>query len=646
MTPSAFTPTQPHPVLQLPTPEQAVALGPERWREAMAKREAAIADERARPLWRSKEPPIWRVCDALWGAPWLDADEAERIRRNLNFRKPVNILYLLGGWGSGKTEYAAMRMSRLMQTIPNQIFWYLHETRTSQQDQQDPIVYKYLPPNLKTGKAIMEQTTYIAYKEKTGFSDGSFVLPNHSKGRFWTYEGGIDKLQGPTVRAAWGDELMPTEFVTAVGSRVGRANGIFFITFAPIHGHTPTVQEAVDGAEVCREITAFLNPADGGKRDVARYLGLTEEEYAKLREFFDRKEAPPYPNIPWSRPEDCAKWLTGEPSQPTVPAGRKFKTLPRVLKPVDPEESRAVVLFNGSDNPYGKPLSTFSINSGVSEELGNRYFYGHTKQSKARMFPKFDLKVHVIDDEAIPAFGTNYHLIDPAGRNFFQGWLRFVPRKVYLYREWPGDYGIPVNGELVFPGPWALPHGKLGDGARGPAQDPFGFGLADYKAEIARLEGWKDYAKPRKENETIKEWVTGMYPQNGARETILRRFIDSRFASTPHLEDDRPVTMLENFAGLGLYFETTPGDDINEGVQGINDWLGYDLGRPLDALNCPTLYIAKSCKNTIFSLQTWKNAERGKGASKDPIDILRYAALLGLSYIPPEAYATAPGGSY
>ena len=646
MTAPAFQPTEPHPVLQLPTLEETLALGPERWREAMNRREAAIQGEKNAPLWRSAEPPIWKVCDALWGAPWLDAAEAERIRGNLGFRKPVNILLLLGGWGSGKTEYAAMRMMRLMSTIPNQIFWFLHETRPSQQDQQDPIVYKYLPPNLKTDKAIMEKTTYIAYKEKTGFSDGSFVYPNHSRGRFWTYEGGVDKLQGPTVRAAWGDELMPTEFVTAVGSRVGRANGVFFITFAPIHGHTPTVQEFCDGAEVCREITAFLNPADGGPRDVARYLGLGDGEYGKLRVFFERQEKPPFPNVPWARPEDCAQWLTGGSGQPAVPAGRKFKTLPRVLKPMDPEEGRAVVLFNGSDNPYGKPLSTFMINSGASEELGNRYFYGHTTQSKARMFARFDEKIHVIDDKDIPQFGTNAHIIDPAGRNFFQSWFRFCPRRVYLYREWPGDYAIPVGGELVVPGPWALPHGRLGDGARGPAQDPFGFGLADYKEEVARLEGWKDLAKPRPPDMTKTEWVRGLFAENGAREVVARRFIDSRFASTPHIENDRPVTMLENFADLGLFFETTPGDDINEGVQAINDWLAWDAGKPRDALNCPTLYVARSCKNTIFALKTWKNAERGKGATKDPIDNLRYAALAGLGYIPPEAHASTPGGSY
>lgn len=635
-----YTPV--HPVLVLPTPAEAQAMGYDAWRAALAKREQLIQQELTAPLWKMWEPPVWRVLDALWGAPWLAEDEARLIRENLNFRKPVNILLLLGGWGSGKTEYAANRISRLMQQKERGIFWFLHETQPAAVDQQHPIVFKYLPPQLRGTKAILETTTYVAYKEKTGFSDGSFVLPNHSRGRFWTYQGGVDALQGPTVNAAWGDELMPPEFVTAVGSRVARANGVFFITFAPIHGHTAVVQEFLDGAEKVREITAFLNPEDGGERDVARYLGLSDAELAALRGYFERKEKPPIPAVPWSRPEDCAKWLTGEPSQPAVPPGRRFKKVPRVLKPADPEESRAVVLLNGSDNPFGKPLSVFTLNASVSEELGNRYFYGFTKASRARMFPKFDRRVHTIDDAAIPSHGTNYLWADPAQRNFFMGWLRFTPRRIFLYREWPGDYDIPGVG---VPGPWALPHGKLGDGQRGPAQDAFGFGLADYKAELARLEGWKDY-KEQPDNVQKIDWVKPMFAENGSREVVLRRFLDSRYASTPHQENDRPVTMLENFAELGLFFETTPGDDINEGVQGINDWLNYDQTRPIDALNCPRLLVAKSCKNTIFALETWKNAERGKGATKDPIDILRYASLQGVDYVPADAYATTGGGSY
>lgn len=648
-----FQPTPWHPVLTMPTPEQALAMGAERWMDAMLKREKTIRDEEQQPLWGCFEPPIWRVVDALWGAPWLDVAEAERIRQNLGFSHSVRIVMLLGGWGSSKTEYAANRMSRLMQLrteADGGIFWFLHETVPSAVDQQHPIVYKYLPPQLKTEKAIMEKVTYIAYKAKTGFSDGSFVLPNGVKGRFWTYEGGVDKLQGPTVNGAWGDELMPPEFVHSVGSRVSRAGAgaVFFITFAPIHGYTPTVQEMCDGAQVCREITSFLHPADGGSRDVGRYLGLTDAEFEEFRRWKKREEKPPFPCVPASRPEDCSKWLTGEPSQPAVPEGRKFKKLPRVLKPLDPEENRAVVLFNGADNPFGDPYSVFALNANVSEELAGRYFFGFTSKGLARKFPKFERAVHTIDDAAVPAFGANHLFIDPCdGRNFFMTWARVTPKAVFIYREWPGDYEIPDVG---VPGPWALPSGKYGDGAPGPGQEGFGFGLIDYKAEIARLERWKDAleptdpkAAPEAKSDRVKKW----FAENGAAEVVMRRFLDSRFASTPHVQEDRPVTMLENFADIGLHFEPTPGDDIAEGVQAINDLLSYDPAKPIDALNCPRFFVAKSCKNTIFALETWRGKEGRKGATKDPIDNLRYLVLSGVAaYTPPEAFESEGGGHY
>ena len=642
-----------HPVLTMPTPEQALAMGSAACVQALEMREKAIHDEKAFPLWSSWEPPIWRVIDALWGAPWLDQAEAEQIRLNLKFKHPVKIVMLLGGWASSKTEYAAMRMSRLMQrrkASEGGIFWFFHHTIPSAVDQQHPIVYKYLPANLRTEKSIQEKVTYIAYKEKTGFSDGSFVLPNHAKGRFWTYDGGVDKLQGPTVHGAWADELMPPEFVPAVGSRVSRAGAgaVFFITFAPINGYTETVKELCDGAEVCREITSFLHPLDGGERDVGRYLGLAEAELAQLRAWHQREQAPPFPNVPWSRPEDCSKWLTGEPSQLVVPAGRKFKKLPRVLKPHDPEENRAVVFLNGSDNPYGNPFSVYALNAAGGDELAGRYFFGYTTKGVVRKFPKFDPKVHVVPDSAVPKFGNDYLFVDPAdgGRNFFMTWIRVTPAAAYVRREWPGNYEIPDVG---IPGPWALPSGKLGDGAPGPGQDPMGFGLVDYKAEIARLEGWKDAFAPtvlgKEESKTdrVKRW----FAENGAAENIHRRFIDSRFASVAHMENDRPVTMLENFAALGMFFEPTPGDDISEGVQGINDLLGYEQTKPIDALNCPKLFFAESCKNTLFSLQTWQGKEGRKGATKDPIDNLRYFVLSGVNtYVSAESYASEGGGHY
>lgn len=640
--PPAFRPTEPHPVLQLPTPADAVAMGPERWLKAMELREKVIRDEQAEPLFRCYEPPIWKVCDALWGAPWLDEQEAEAIRLNLGFKFPVNVLYLLGAQRSGKTEYAANRMSRITQRRESGLSWMFHNTMAASVDAHQKLMWKYLPPNLR-GKAILSQTTYIAYKDKTGFSDGSFVLPNLHKQRFLSYDMPLTDLQGMNCDAIALDEFATPEHIDTAKARVSVKNGVVLQMLAPIEGYTPLVQSACDGAEVVRETIAYLNPEDGGPRDIARYLGLTEEEAEKLKAWLARKQKPPVPNVPWSRPEDCSKWLTGESGQVPSPAGRKFKRVPRIQRPADLEGKSAVVHFNGGDNPFGNPVSLVLLNSNVSEEQGNRIFYGVAKEGLARMFPRFG-REHIIPDEAIPKFGTNYQWTDPAGRNFFWMHLRFCPGgKIYVYREWPGNYDIPGQG---VPGPWALPDGKLKDGRRGPAQESFGFGLIDYKKEMARLEGWKDALKAVDERLTDTEQIKDWSADNGAAEVVARRFIDSRYASTPHLENDRPVTLRDNFADIGLYFELTPGDSVNEGVKLINDALRWDTTKPLNGTNCPRLYIAQSCLNTIFALRTWRNADGSRSATGDPIACLRYAMLQGVGYMAPEDYVATGGGSY
>lgn len=643
MSASGFTPTEPHPVLQLPTAEQAAGMGAEKWIEAMKLRETAIRGESKEPLYRCWEPPIWRVCDALLGLPWVPEAEANAIRTNLGFKQPVSVLYLLGAQRSSKTEYATNRMSRVTQRKADGLSWMFHNTLAASVDSHQKLIWKYLPANLR-GKSITSQTTYIAYKDKTGFSDGSLVLPNLHKLRFMSYDMPLTDLQGQNLDAAAADEFVTPEHVETLKARVAVKNGFVIIMLAPILGYTPLVQSASDGAELVKESIAFLNPSDGGQRAVHSYLGLSEEETEQLRAWLGRKMKPPYPNVPWSRPEDCSKWLTGESGQPSIPEGRKFKTLPRVEKPVDPEEKSAIVHFQGGDNPFGNPLSLVLLNANASEETGNRIFYGVAKKGIARMFPKFNPKVHVIPDAAVPKFGTNYMWEDPAsGRNPFRTWIRVTPTAAYVYREWPGDYEIPGIG---VPGPWALPHGTLHDGAPGPAQEAFGFGLLDLKVELARLEGWKDAAKPMPPGVSESEWRKSWSSENGAAEIISRRFIDSRAASTPHIEDDRPVTLLENYADIGVFYDLTPGDALSEGVMLINDRLSYDSSKPVDALNCPRLFIAASCKNTIFALQTWKNAQKGKGATKDPIDNLRYFVLQGVDYLAPDSYESSGGGHY
>jgi phage terminase large subunit-like protein len=534
----AFTPT-PHPVLAMPTPAEAMAMGAERWRAAMLRREEIIQKEKLDPFRHSWEPPIWKVCDALLGFPWVDAEWAEKMRRRLGFKKRVRVLLINGGNRAGKSQYAGSRAMRILRLKDSVRGWALHSKDQMGIDYQQPIFWHYMDPSLKV-KDIRSATTYITYKQKTGFSEGKFVLPNRSDMTFLNYEMDKKTIEGGNLDIIWPDELVPPDWVETMELRIAEKDGSMIVTFTPIEGYTPTVAMFQDGATVAMEMTAFVCPKDGGPPDVARALGLNEEQLEEIKRAAEEKRTPIYPQ---SVPQDCSAWIEGKTGQPDVPAGREFETVPRVLKCVDAEENRAVVFFHSADNPYGNPKSVWALIQSKPAAFIKERFYGVASKSFAARFPKFNLKVHVVSPEQVPAEGTNYHLVDPSsGRNFFMLWMRVTPENVYVYREWPGPYYIEGVG---VPGPWALPDGRHPDGKPGPAQTTFGFGNLDYKKQIAKLEGWKDAEKPKPEKLTEREWIAEWDEYNGAREVIARRKMDSRFASAPKQENDRPVTLID-----------------------------------------------------------------------------------------------------
>jgi phage terminase large subunit-like protein len=639
----------PHPVLGLPTPAQMAALGYDKTAEVLLQREKLIRQEQADPFGHTWEPPIWKVCDALLGFPWVDKDWAERMRQHLGFSKPVKILLINGGQRGGKSQYASNRTMRLLRlgrggNAPVR-GWALHSSLQMSRDYQQPLFWLYLPPELKA-KDIKTRTTYIAYKQKTGFSEEKFVMPDGADMLFKSYDQDRSGIEGGNLDIIWPDELVPSDWVETMELRIAEKNGWMVITFTPVEGYTETVRLFQDGAEVVKESVAFLSPRDGGEPDVPRALGLTEEEFAEVKRAESEGRASYYPQ---SRPEDCGKWIEEggrsatsptnlvNAGQPGIPAGREFMRVPRVMKCVGAEGKRAVVFFHSSDNPYGNPKNVWATIANKSPEFKLERFYGVASKVFSARFPKFNLKVHVVRPDQIPAEGTNYMVVDPAGRNFFISWYRVTPNRVYKYREWPGDYPIPGVG---LPGPWAVPDGKHPDGKRGPAQKPFGWGHLRYKEEIARLEGWKDF-KERPAGLNQEEWneqVASWDAENGAREVVQERFIDSRFASTPKMENDRPVTLIEEFADLLLFFTPTPGDDIEEGVQLMQDALDYDDTRPVDFFNMPRYLVSSACQNSIYSLTTWTGfSKEGRrnldGASKDPIDCDRYFFLSDCQYL-------------
>lgn len=642
----AFT-TERHPILSIPSPEQGAAMGEDQWIKLMKKRDQIILEEKADPLRKGWEPPIWAVCDALLGFPWVDQQWAEDMRKHLKFPHPARVLLMNGGNRAGKSEYAAKRVMRVLASGPRRRAWCLHSKSQMSIDYQQPLLWKYMP--IEWRHKMNSDVGYIAYKQKTGFSEDSFVLPNASDCRFFNYSMERDTIEGGNLDIIWPDELVPRDWVETMEIRIAEKNGWMINTFTPIEGYSQTVKMFQDAAETVQESIAYLCPADGGDMRPDLALGLDPDDPEEM-----------------VHPEDCNEWLKEDgQAQLPEPEDRKFERVPRVMRPstiTDPKGERAVIFIHSSDGPYGSPDKVVAKIAGKNMAFIRERFYGLGEKLHSVRFPKFDLKVHILDPKEIPADGTNYHIIDPASaRNFFMLWGRVDQEgNKYIYREWPGRYDIPGVG---VPGPWALESGDKPDGRPGPGQNSFGFGYWRYKKEIARLECWPDYLRGQPEDITEEQWILGMaeFPEQlnklerliqgpGAEatrsEAIFERLIDSRFASTPKIEKDRPVTMITEFEDVGLYFKATPGDNITEGIQQINSHLDYDAERKISSLNRPHLYISSECHNLIFAMQMWTWSDGNKGATKDPIDDLRYFLTADCIYVHPQQTGRAKTRGY
>lgn len=242
-----------------------------------------------------------------------------------------------------------------------------------------------------------------------------------------------------------------------------------------------------------------------------------------------------------------------------------------------------------------------------------------------------------INPRYLPHDGTNYMWVDPAGtsesggKNWFALWGRVdVYNRLWIYREWPCIH-IPVTG-VGLPGAWAEPgmskqhkHGGL----PGPGSKSFSFGLRDYKAEFARLEGWHD----ARADKDIKDWSA----DNGARERIYMRYLDKRFGNTPHQKAEGNTTLQDEMSELGMWFELITGhasqdgrSPIDHGIDLINDALSFEPGwEDLDIMGQvakgPKLFICEDCTNLWFALKAYTSQGGHKEATKDPIDVLRYA---------------------
>jgi phage terminase large subunit-like protein len=542
-------------------------------------REEQIANEKEDPLRYEWQPEAWRRADQI-------LDEHRE-------------LLILGGNRSGKSSFAAKRMMRAMLDKPDGRFWCFQETSGNSIEMQQPLLWKYMPPELRNTRKT--KVTNISYGQKTGFAENSFVLPNGAQCFFRNYSQDVSTIEGGECNGIWMDELCPLNFLDTARFRLITRKGWLLLTFTPIEGYSAVVKDYLAGAKTLEDREAELLPVYGKQPDVAAALCAASDT-----------ETPPHRNT-----ETPDRVITG------------YERLPVLQEPV--RRKGRVTYFWTQDNPFsGYPELRTELLKAKKDEILVRA-YGVPTKSIGNQFPRFNDKVHVLPDDRIPTAGTHYHVVDPcSGRNWFMCWARFDDiGRCYIIEEWPNqDRYIPGWG---FPGAWAEPDGKRHDGRPGDAQKSCGFGLVEYKAEIDAVELELGKLAGRPPGEPIP---------------VFERLMDSRYGNAATVAREGATTLIDECAELGLNFLAAPGDAIHEGVSLINDWLSYDPAKPISATNQPRLYVSERCKNTIYALQEWTGRDGKSGSCKDPVDVLRYLVLSGATHHHDTDLSFQPLGSY
>ncbi len=272
-----------------------------------------------------------------------------------------------------------------------------------------------------------------------------------------------------------------------------------------------------------------------------------------------------------------------------------------------------VMWFHSQLNPYNPFEQLKKTLTGKKPYEIKIRAYGWADNISGSQFPRFMPDLNVVKAESIPKEGTNYMVCDPAGaRNWFMLWMRVTDDgSMYIYREFPD----------LSDGEWALPSGDP-DGKAGTAQrNGAGRTLAEYKDLIRNLEG---------------------------KEVMWERYIDPRAGGTRAVTDDGGITLIEMLddGENPMHFQPAAGIRIEQGVAMINDGFAYDMNEPLSSLNKPKLYISEDCGNLIYCLKEWTGTGGDKGATKDPIDCLRYLMIMNPEFQGNDSMKSWGGGAY
>ncbi len=121
-------------------------------------------------------------------------------------------------------------------------------------------------------------------------------------------------------------------------------------------------------------------------------------------------------------------------------------------------------------------------------------------------------------------------------------------------------------------------------------------------------------------------------------EEIFERLIDPRLGAAKYQTQNGASSIIEDLADAGLIFIPAPGLDIEDGLQALQTKMAYTRSKPIDGLNRPHFYVSDRCQNIIKALQEYTADGGPDEANKDPIDVLRYAAIDGIRHVEENAF--------
>ena len=224
---------KPHPRLRLPTREQAKLAcatpeGEADFRKAMEDRGREIFLEETDPYRGGVEPKHW--------------DHATEILED-------NDELLISGCNrSGKKEFCAKWVVKLAREKAGSRIACFHTTHQSSLQNQQPVVYKYLPAEFK--RKIKGAVANVSYTQKNGFTESTFILPNGSQVWFMHYSQDSRTVEGLELDAVWADELIPMDLLETIRYRLVTRAGKLLVSFTPIEGYSLTVKDFIAGGEV------------------------------------------------------------------------------------------------------------------------------------------------------------------------------------------------------------------------------------------------------------------------------------------------------------------------------------------------------------------------------------------------------------